>query len=289
MYRLRDPHVVGERDMGTVDIDLERIIYDFFDFYMKGAGNDFRKQQPHVKYFAMGANEWHEARQWPPKGARTQRLYLGSRDGANSLYGDGLLRDKAPDTEGADTFVYDPMNPVPSLGGNVCCLGDALTPGSFDQRPVEARQDVLVYTSEPLERDLEVTGPIEVILHVSSTAPDTDFTVKLLDVDPDGAAWNLDESIQRARYREGFDREVFMTPGTRYKLALGPLVTSNVFHAGHRIRIEVSSSSFPRFARNMNIEGSSASATTGVVAKNTVHHGPVAGSYIEFTIVPRPK
>jgi putative CocE/NonD family hydrolase len=179
------------------------------------------------------------------------------------------------------------MNPVPSRGGNVCCLGDTVAPGSFDQRSIEARNDVLVYTSEPLDHDLELSGPIDVVLFVSSDAKDSDFTIKLLDVDTEGAAWNLDETIRRARYRQGFDREVFMEADAVYELRLGPLVTSNVFRAGHRIRIEVSSSNYPRFARNMNTGGQNARETQHVVANNAVHHGPERASYIELTLVDR--
>lgn len=287
MYRLRDPHVVGERSMGTVNFGLDDIVYAFFDHYMKGADNRFAKGEPRVRYFSMGTNEWQTAETWPPRDARTETLYLASDTDANGLIGDGRLSRAAPATPDVDRFTYDPMNPVPSLGGNLCCLGDALTPGSFDQRPIEARRDVLVYTSEPLEEDLEVTGPVQVILYVSSDAADTDFTAKLVDVETDGTAWNLDETIQRVRYREGYDREVFLEDGEVVELRLGPLATSNVFRAGHRIRLEVSSSNFPRFARNLNTGGDNARATEAIVARNAVHHGPDFPSRIVLTTVPR--
>lgn len=286
MYRLRDPHVVGDRDMGVVNIGLDRIVYDFFDYFMKGEKNGFADREPRVRYFAMGRNEWRTADKWPPSAAGTLRLYLGSTEGANSLFGDGKLSTEKPEADGSDSYLYDPMKPVPSLGGNTCCLGDALKPGSFDQRAIEARQDVLVYTTKPLEEDLEVTGSIETVLYVSSDARDTDFTVKLLDVEPDGTAWNLDESIQRARYRDGYDRESFMLSGEVYELNVGPLMTSNVFRAGHRIRIEISSSSFPRFARNLNTGGNTATETQPIVATNTVHHGPQRSSHIILTTRP---
>jgi putative CocE/NonD family hydrolase len=144
-----------------------------------------------------------------------------------------------------------------------------------------------VYSSEPLEKNLEVSGPIEVTLFVSSDARDTDFTVKLIDVEPDGTAWNLVESIQRARYREGYDREVFMQPGTVYELQFAPLETSNEFKAGHRIRIEVSSSNYPRFERNLNTGGRNARETTAVVATNSVHHGPEHPSRITLRVIER--
>lgn len=287
MYRLREPHVVGDRDMGIVNFGLDEIIYDFFDHYMKGEDNGFANgDEPRVRYFAMGENAWREAQDWPPRDATTRTLYLSSDGGANTLSGDGRLVEDLPREAQEDSFRYDPLNPVPSLGGNVCCLGDAVEPGSFDQRPIEARADVLVYTSEPLEEDLEVSGPVEVVLYVSSDARDTDFTAKLLDVAPDGTAWNLDETIQRARYREGYDREVFLDDDDSVELRLGPLVTSNVFKAGHRIRVEVSSSSFPRFARNLNTGGDIATETRPVVANNAVQHGPEHPSRIVLTTVP---
>ena len=170
----------------------------------------------------------------------------------------------APGADNPDGFIYDPMNPVPSYGGNVCCTGNAVTGGAFDQRKMEARADILVYTSEPLKEGTEVSGPIDVTLYVSSDAKDTDFTVKVLDVYPDGTAYNLDETIQRLRYRDGYDKPpVWMEPGKVYKVALQPMTTSNFFPAGHRIRIEVSSSNFPRFDRNLNTGGKNYDETEG--------------------------
>ena len=285
MYRLRDPHVTGGRNMGQVNFGLDDIVYAFFDYYMKEERNAFARSQAKVQYFAMGSNEWRTSAEWPPRGARKMTLYLSSGGAANTVFGDGVLAPRPPADDGRDSFNYDPMNPVPSLGGNVCCLGNAITPGSFDQRPIEARDDVLVYTSATLPADLEVTGPVEVVLYVSSDARDTDFTVKLLDVEPDGKAWNLDETIQRVRYREGYDREVFMESGAIYELRLGPLVSSNEFRAGHRIRIEVSSSNYPRFARNLNTGGRNARETEHVIANNAVHYGPGHESRIVLTTV----
>ncbi len=284
MYRLRDPHVVGDRNMGTVDIGLDSIVYGFFDQYLKGNDTGFDERQPDVMYFAMGSNEWRESSAWPPEGSTTKTLYLESERGANSLHGDGRLAEIAPEGPGSDSFVYDPMNPVQSIGGNTCCLGDVLPPGSFDQRPVESRADVLVYRSDPLTEPLEVSGPVSVTLFVSSDAKDTDFTVKLVDIDTDGAAWNLDESIRRVRYRNGFREPEFMQPGEVYELEIGPLITSNVFEAGHRIGIEVSSSSFPRFERNLNTGGNNARENKAVNAVNEVHFGPSRASRIVLTV-----
>src|SRR3990172_7437085 len=162
----------------------------------------------------MGSNRWQTTDSWPPKGAEPMTFYLSSGGKANTLNGDGLLTSRPPAVNRPDAFTYDPMNPVPSHGGNVCCTGNAVRGGAFDQRELEARPDILVYSTEPLQEGLEVSGPIEVTLYVASDAKDTDFTVKLLDVYPDGRAYNLDETIQRARYREGYDKPpVFMQPG----------------------------------------------------------------------------
>jgi putative CocE/NonD family hydrolase len=178
------------------------------------------------------------------------------------------------------------MNPVPSLGGNVCCTGNAITAGAFDQRKNETRPDILVYTTEPLKEGMEVSGPIEVTLYVSSDAKDTDFTVKLIDVYPDGRAFNLDETIQRMRYREGYDKpNVWMQSGKVYKVTLQPMTTSNYFAPGHRIRIEVSSSNFPRFDRNLNTGGRNYDEAKGVVARNAVHHSRQYPSEIKLTVV----
>src|SRR3989442_10190285 len=164
---------------------------------------------------------------------------LASSGKANALGGDGVVAAGPPAADNADAFTYDPMNPVPSYGGNVCCTGNAVAAGAFDQRKMEARADILFYTSEPMKEGIEVSGPIEATFFVSSDAKDTDVTVKVLDVYPDGTAYNLDETIQRLRYRDGYETPpVWMEPHKVYKVALQPMVTSNYFEAGHRIRIE---------------------------------------------------
>src|SRR5512145_2945930 len=213
-------------------------------------------------------------------------LFLSSGGIANTMTGDGALVEAAPATNNTDKFEYDPMNPVPSLGGNVCCTGNAITAGSFDQRKNETRPDILVYTTEPLKEGIEASGPIELTLYVSSDAKDTDFTVKLIDVYPDGRAYNLDETIQRMRYRNGYDKPlVWMETGKVYKVTLQPMTTSNYFEAGHRIRIEVSSSNFPRFDRNLNTGGKNYDESKGVVARNTVHHSKQYPSEVKLSVV----
>jgi len=234
----------------------------------------------------MGANKWQTSETWPPAGAQTMTLFLSSAGHSNSLTGDGVLVTSPPAVDKPDTFTYDPMNPVPSYGGNVCCTGTAVQAGAFDQRKMEARNDILVYTSEPFKKGTEVSGPIEPTLYVSSDAKDTDFTVKVLDVYPDGRAYNLDESIQRLRYRDGYDKPlVWLEPGKVYKVALQPLNTSNFFDVGHQLRIEISSSNFPRFDRNLNTGGNNYDEEKGVIAHNSVHHSKQYPSQVTVTVV----
>ncbi len=284
--RATEHTIVGERDMGDARLNYNEIQYEWFDHFLKGEDNHVLEKQPRVRYYTMGLNKWQTSDTWPPQGAQPMTLYLASGGMANSLNGDGALAREAPAQDHPDQFVYDPMNPVPSYGGNVCCTGNAVAGGAFDQRKMEARADILVYSSEPLRQGIEVSGPIEATLYVSSDAKDTDFTVKLIDVLPDGTAYNLDETIQRVRYREGYDKPpVWMEPGKVYKVTLSPMTTSNYFAAGHRIRIEVSSSNFPRFDRNMNTGGNNYDEVKGVVAHNAVHHSAQYPSQVVLTVV----
>ena len=211
--------------------------------------------------------------------------YLNSNGNANSLFGDGMLDTSTPNSDNPDSFLYDPMNPVKSYGGNVCCTGNAVEGGSFDQQQMESRSDILVYTSDILTEGVEISGFIESTLFVSSDAKDTDFTIKLIDVYPDGKAYNLDETIQRVRYRDGYEKEVFMEKDQVYKVDLTPMSTSNYFAEGHRLRIEVSSSNFPRFARNLNTGGNNYDEKDGVVARNTIHHSSEYPSQIRLPMV----
>jgi len=286
--RATEDTVVGERSMGDARYDYNDVVYGFFDRFLKGEKGDRLDTLAKVTYFTMGSNTWQTSDTWPPTGARPLTFYLSSGGRANSLNGDGVLTMTAPAADAPDAFTYDPMNPVTSYGGNVCCTGTAITAGAFDQRKMEARSDILVYTSEPFKEGIELSGPIEPTLYVSSDAKDTDVTVKVIDVYPDGRAYNLDESIQRMRYREGYDKPpVWMEAGKVYKVALQPLTTSNWFAPGHRLRIEVSSSNFPRFDRNLNTGGNNYDEKTGVVARNAVHHSKLYPSQIAVTVVKR--
>lgn len=279
--------IVGERSVGDARLDYDELTYGWFDYWLAGKAPT---EMPRVRYYTMGSNQWQSADTWPPAQAQMKTFYLHSGGNANSLFGDGqLLPSAPPDADQPDAFLYDPHNPVPSYGGNVCCTGNAIQGGAFDQQQMEARNDILVYTTEPLETGLEVSGFIEATLYVSSDAKDTDFTIKLIDVYPDGRAYNLDETIQRARYREGYEKEVFMEAGEVYKLELTPMSTSNYFEKGHRIRIEVSSSNFPRFERNMNTGGNNYDEAKGVVARNQVHHSKAFPSQLRLPVVLKSK
>jgi len=233
----------------------------------------------------MGSNQWRSYDTWPPKEARYVAYYLDSDGDANSRTGNGRLTLARPPRDGSDTFVYDPMHPVQSLGGSICCFSPSFQGGSFDQADVETRYDVLVYSTPPLENTVEITGPVRVSLYLSSSAKDTDLTVKLLDVYPDGKAYNLDESIHRVRWRDGWEKPVFMERGRVYKVDVGPLVTSNAFLSGHRIRIEVSSSNFPRFERNLNTGGNNYDEKDPVVANNVIHHSRAYPSVVALPVL----
>jgi putative CocE/NonD family hydrolase len=284
--RATENTVVGERSMGDARLNYDELTYAWFDRFLKGENNGALEKMPKVRYYTMGINKWQTSETWPPVGAQPISFFLTSGGKANTLDGDGTLLAAAPATDSPDKFAYDPMSPVPSYGGNVCCTGNAIQGGSFDQRKMEARPDILVYTTEPLAQGMEVSGPIEVTLYVSSDAKDTDFTVKLIDVYPDGRAYNLDETIQRLRYRNGYDKPLaWLEAGKVYKVLLQPMTTSNYFEAGHRIRLEVSSSNFPRFDRNLNTGGNNFDESNGVVAHNVVHHSRQYPSEVKITVV----
>jgi predicted acyl esterase len=278
--------LVGERDVGNPQLNYDEIMYAFFDRFLKGVNTPVMDTLPKVRYYTMGSNRWQASDVWPPKGAQPTTFFLASTGKANTLNGDGALTLSPPSVDQPDGFAYDPMHPVLSHGGNVCCQGNAITPGSFDQRTVEERPDVLVYTTAPFRAGIEVSGPITPTLYVSSDAKDTDLSVKLIDVYPDGRAYNLDESIQRLRYRDGYDKPLaWMEPGKVYKVTLQPLTTSNYFAVGHRLRIEVSSSNFPRFDRNLNTGGHNYDEASGVVAHNVVHHSKRYPSQLVISVV----
>jgi putative CocE/NonD family hydrolase len=291
---------VGERIMGDARLNgiggggpgspngYQELTFAWFDHFLKGEANGVLEKTPKVQYFTMGLNKWQSSDTWPPQGAHPMTLYLTSGGNANTAHGDGKLTDASPASDAPDRFTYDPMDPVPSYGGNVCCTGNAVTGGALDQRKMEERPDILVYSTAALPEAMEVSGPIEVTLYVSADVKDTDVTVKLIDVAPDGPAYNLDETIQRLRYRAGYDKPpVWMEDGKVYKVTLQPMTTSNYFAAGHQIRIEVSGSNFPRFDRNLNTGGNNYDETKGVVAHTAIHHSREYPSSVTLTVAKR--
>ena len=266
---------------------------EFFDYIgeqlrwndrrLKGIDNGMDDEPP-IRIWVMGENEWRFENEWPLERTRYMDYYIHSAGGANTLLGDGVLSTDAPGAEPPDTYSYDPEDPVESLGGQIMGRGVS---GPMDRRPVERRPDVLVYTTEPLDQDVEVTGPITLTLFASSNAPDTDFTGTLADVHPDGKAISLCEGLMRARYRESVEEPTLITPGEVYEFKVDMWETSNLFKAGHRIRLEISSSNFPRFDRNMNTGARPGFDTEMKVADQTIYHDAQRPSRLTLPVIPR--
>jgi putative CocE/NonD family hydrolase len=244
---------IGDVDFGAAsNFDEDEITLHWYEYLFKDAHNEFATSK-RVKIFVMGANQWRDEDDWPLSRARDTKYFLHSAGKANSLAGNGSLSIATPgNKEPSDQYVYDPANPVPTVGGPLCCDSKHLAPGPHDQRAVEARDDVLVYSTPPMSQDTEVTGPVTIELYAKSSAVDTDFAAKLIDVSPNGFAQNLTEGILRARYRESQETPSLITPGQIYKFDIDVWATSNVFKKGHVLRLEISSSNFPRFDRNLN-------------------------------------
>lgn len=290
-YMMASQHtVLGQRDMGDTRYPYEDLIYGFFDKFLKGVDSPVLDRQPLVTYYTMGSNQWHTADTWPPKGIEPVTFYLSSGGKANTLHGDGELlpaSTQPPEADRPDRFTYDPMHPVLTLGGGLLAV-DGNKRGADDQQKQEEREDVLVYTSAPFTHDTELTGNVETTLYVSSDVKDTDVTVKLIDVYPDGRAYNLDDTIQRLRYRNGYDKPIaLMQPGKVYEVTMSPMVTSNLFAAGHRLRIAISSSNFPRFDRNLNTGGNNYDEDKPVIAHTEIHHSARYPSHITISVLPR--
>jgi len=277
--------VVGGRDVGDARLAYYSLYLQWFDHWLKGADNGVTKR-PKAMLFVMGRGEWRGEQEWPLARTKYTRYFLHSDGHANGLSGTGTLSTAAPKQETADRYTYDPGNPVPSRGGPICCTGDPKADGSYDQSEAEKRNDVLVYTTPVLKQGVEVTGPLKAVLYASSSAKDTDYTAKLVDVYPDGKAYNVQEGILRARFREGFDKKVWMKPGETYEIPVDLEATSNYFGPGHRIRVEISSSNFPRFDRNLNTGGNNYDETKWVPAENQIHHSGTKASYILLPVIP---
>jgi putative CocE/NonD family hydrolase len=277
---------VGDLEVGDARLHYWETYLAWFDRWLKGNEHAI-DSLPRVQYYVIGRNEWRKADRWPVPQMRETAFYLRSDGGANTRNGNGRLSLEAPKTERADTFTYDPANPVPSRGGSICCTGNPKdVPGSFDQSDIEQRPDVLTYTTDALRDGLELTGPMRAVVFLSSDAADTDITVKLTDVFPDGRSMNMQEGITRVRYRDGFDRPRMMSRGTVYEVPVDLHATSWYLPPGHRLRVEISSSNFPRFDRNLNTGGRNYDETTWKTAKNTVHHSAAHASRLILPVVP---
>lgn len=278
--------------MAGVDaFDLTGAQLRWFDYHLKGEENGVERDKP-VQIFVMGINQWRHEDDWPLPDTNFVPYYLHSDGRAHTLDGDGLLSTAPPADEPEDVYLYAPTDPVPTVGGQSFLPGllVAANGGPRDQRQVERRRDVLCYTTLPLKRPLEVTGPVELILFASSTAPDTDFTGKLVDVHPDGRAEILTEGILRARYRESMSDPRLLEPNHVYEFHVDLRATANVFGAQHRIRLEVSSSNFPRFDRNSNTGGVIAAARKEDMAPaiNRVWHSRLYPSKLILPLIERP-
>jgi putative CocE/NonD family hydrolase len=281
----------GELDFGLeaswIIVLPEELQLQWFDYWLKGEQNGIMDEAL-VRIFVMGANHWRNEQEWPLARTRYIPYYFHSTGKANSSAGDGWLDARPPQTEPADTFQYNPQNPVSTRGGNLCCWQAALPPGPYDQSDIEKRADVLVYTSAPLANDLEVTGPIRVHLWAASSAPDTDFTAKLVDVYPDGTSINLVDGIQRALYRND-QATSHLEPGRIYAFQIDLGATSNLFKTGHRLRVEISSSNFPRFDRNANTGTTLDSGSKKLnTARQSIFHDSEHPSHIVLPVIPNP-
>jgi uncharacterized protein len=277
----------GEIDFGAEAlIDLHGIQLRWFDYQIKGFDNGICDEAP-IRLFVMGENRWRDEFEWPLARTRYTPMYLSSGGKANGLAGDGALVLPPPTEQPADSYVYDPADPVPTRGGVVIGFGSGVNSGVYDQTPVEQRRDVLVYTANVLESDLEVTGPITMKLFASSSAPDTDFTAKLVDLRPDGYAQNVAEGIVRARFRESIRYPTPIIPGQVYEYTIDLWSTSHVFKQGHRLRLEVSSSNFPRYDRNQNTGHEIGMDAEMQPAMQTVFHDSRHPSHVILPVIPR--
>src|ERR1700722_14680302 len=277
---------VGGVDFGEkLPIDEDEMTLRWYDSIFKGQANGVEHEKP-VRIFVMGKNEWRDEDDWPLARAKSTRYYLHSSGGANGLTGNGLLSAAAPGEEKPDQYVYDPSDAVPTIGGPLCCSALPTGVGPQDQRPAEARSDVLVFSSPAFTQSTEVTGPIALDLYVSSSAVDTDFTGKLVDVWPNGFAQNLTEGILRLRCRNSQEKLELANPGEIYHITVDLWATSNVFLPGHKLRLEVSSSNFPRFDRNLNTGEDQSRGTHMVKATNVIYHDKSRPSALVLPILP---
>ena len=260
------------------------MILDWYDRWMKDS--DAKTSESSIRLFVMGDNVWRDEKEWPLARTRYTNYYIHSDGYANTLEGDGSLDQAQPRDERTDRFVYDPLDPAPTIGGALCCSTTHTPGGPYDQTPIEKRKDVLIYSTPPLRRRVELTGPVIMKLFASTSAEDTDFTAKLVDVWPCGFAQQLTQGIIRARYRESRKKAKLIEPGRVYEYTIDIWSTSNVFKGGHQIRVEVSSSNFPHFDRNMNTARPVASESKPVIAVQHIYHDKAHPSHLVLPVIP---
>jgi uncharacterized protein len=283
---LIDFGVESSQGWTPMQYDLDGDIFAFLDRWLAGDAPGAENGPP-IRLFTMGENRWRGETAWPLERTDYQRLYLRSSGRAGTSASNGRLSPREPRDERPDAFAYDPRQAVPTTGGQLCCYPAQFAPGALDQRPLEGRPDVLVYTSDPLRHDLEVTGPIRATLWAVTDAPDTDFTAKLVSVEPNGLAINLTDGLVRARYRRGTDAARPITPHEPLQYGIDLGATSNLFRAGQRIRLEVSSSNFPRFDRNLNTGHPIGADAQVRIARQTILHDREHASFLELPVIPR--
>jgi len=277
------------RSFGGVDFTPEAMLDMFqfhlrlYDYYLKGINTGIEEEKP-VKLFYMGVNKWRYEDDWPLPGTKFTEFYLESNGKANSVRGDGRIIMSKPSSSVSDSYIYDPMNPVPTTGGNNCC-GTPTQAGPYDQRPLERREDLLVYTGDFLKDTVTIAGPVKIKLFASTDGPDTDWMIKLVDVHPDGFAMPVSEGILRARFREGLDKMKLLKPDQTYEYDIEMTGTANAFLPGHRIRVDITSSNFPQFDRNPNTGDPLGSSAKTRVAKQIIYHGARTPSHIILPIV----
>ncbi len=255
----------------------------FYDYHLRGIRSPLIDEKP-VQIFYMGANQWRGEDDWPIPGTVYKKLFIASAGQANSVRGDGTLSFNAPNSSGSDHYDYNPLQPVPTVGGNNCC-GTPTLSGPRDQRSIERREDVLVYTSQILTESVTVAGNIKMKLFAATDGKDTDWMIKLVDVQPDGYAMPVSEGILRARFRQGLDQMQLLTPNQIYEYDIEMMPTANVFLPGHRIRIDITSSNFPQFNRNPNTGEDLGTSAKTRIARQTVHHGGDRASHILVPVV----
>lgn len=272
---------IGEMEIDYKKLDFMKIYLDWFDYWLKDAPVSL---PPRFKYFLINAASWETSTKWPPPNAKTFRYYLHEKGKLIENYSE--LNELNSKSKGVDSYYYDPENPVPTIGGTVCCVSsDSEISGAFDQSKLKQRRDVLVYQSEPLKSSLDLIGNAKAVIYVSTDSYDTDFTIKLVDHKLNGQEYNLQDGVVRLSFRNGIDRKELSIPGEIYKIELDFRPIAYRFKAGHRISLYISSSNFPRLARNLNTGKNNYATIEMNIATNSIHRNKVHTSYLDIPVV----